>query len=46
MSTYPPSYPLSLPPPQARVTVVEYLKEQGLFRGTADNPMRLGLCSR
>ena len=28
------------------MTVVEYLKEAGLFRGTADNPMRLGLCSR
>ncbi|EFN58150.1 hypothetical protein CHLNCDRAFT_141931 [Chlorella variabilis] len=31
---------------EARVTVVEYLKERGLFRGTLDNPMRLGLCSR
>ena len=26
--------------------MVEYLKDKGLFRGTADNPMRLGLCSR
>ncbi|KAL4444290.1 hypothetical protein ABPG75_012027 [Micractinium tetrahymenae] len=31
---------------KARVTVVEFLKEKGLFRGTLDNPMRLGLCSR
>lgn len=31
---------------QARVTVVEFLKAKGLFRGTEDNPMRLGLCSR
>lgn len=31
---------------QARTTVVEFLKEKGLFRGTLDNPMRLGLCSR
>lgn len=31
---------------QARVTVVDFLKEKGLFRGVADNPMRLGLCSR
>ncbi|PRW56769.1 valine--tRNA ligase isoform A [Chlorella sorokiniana] len=31
---------------KARTTVVEFLKEKGLFRGTLDNPMRLGLCSR
>jgi valyl-tRNA synthetase len=31
---------------QARVTVVDYLREKGLFRGVDDNPMRLGLCSR
>lgn len=31
---------------QARITVVDFLKEKGLFRGTEDNPMRLGLCSR
>lgn len=31
---------------RARLTVAEYLKEKGLFRGVADNPMRLGLCSR
>jgi hypothetical protein len=31
---------------QARITVVDMLKEKGLFRGVADNPMRLGLCSR
>ncbi|KAG2438857.1 hypothetical protein HXX76_005397 [Chlamydomonas incerta] len=31
---------------KARVTVVDMLKEKGLFRGTSDNPMRLGLCSR
>jgi len=31
---------------QARLTVAEYLKEKDLFRGVADNPMRLGLCSR
>lgn len=30
----------------ARITVVEHLKELGLFRGVEDNPMRLGLCSR
>jgi valyl-tRNA synthetase len=30
----------------ARATIVDFLKEKGLFRGTADNPMRLGLCSR
>ena len=30
----------------ARVTVVDWLKELGLFRGTAGNAMRLGLCSR
>ena len=40
-----------LPPPtpsihQARITVVDWLKELGLFRGVAGNPMRLGLCSR
>ena len=26
--------------------MVDFLKEKGLFRGTADNAMRLGLCSR
>jgi len=31
---------------EARVTVVEHLKEIGLYRGVEDNPMRLGLCSR
>ena len=31
---------------QARVTVVEWLMERGLYRGTAGNAMRLGLCSR
>ncbi|KAL6761966.1 tRNA synthetases class I-domain-containing protein [Haematococcus lacustris] len=31
---------------KARVTVVEMLKAKGLFRGVADNEMRLGLCSR
>ena len=31
---------------EARITVVEHLKEIGLFRGVEDNPMRLGLCSR
>jgi valyl-tRNA synthetase len=30
----------------ARVTVVDHLREIGLFRGVEDNPMRLGLCSR
>jgi valyl-tRNA synthetase len=30
----------------ARVAVVDWLKEAGLFRGVAGNPMRLGLCSR
>ena len=28
------------------MTVVDWLKEEGLFRGTAGNAMRLGLCSR
>lgn len=31
---------------QARVEVVEWLKAEGLFRGTAGNEMRLGTCSR
>ncbi|BDA49044.1 Valine-tRNA ligase [Coccomyxa sp. Obi] len=31
---------------KARKTVVEWLKEKGLFRGEAGNAMRLGLCSR
>ena len=31
---------------QTRVEIVEFLKGKGLFRGTADNAMRLGLCSR
>ena len=31
---------------QARVTVVDWLKELGLFRGTEGNKMRLGKCSR
>ena len=31
---------------QARVAVVQWLEEQGLFRGTAGNEMRLGTCSR
>lgn len=31
---------------QARETVVDWLKEKGLFRGEAGNAMRLGLCSR
>lgn len=31
---------------EARITVVEHLKDLGLFRGVEDNPMRLGLCSR
>ncbi|KAK2080454.1 hypothetical protein QBZ16_000307 [Prototheca wickerhamii] len=30
----------------ARRTVVDCLKDKGLFRGVADNPMRLGICSR
>lgn len=30
----------------ARITVVEHLKEIGLYRGVEDNPMRLGICSR
>lgn len=28
------------------MTVVDFLKEQGLYRGVADNPMRLGISSR
>jgi len=28
------------------VTVVDFLKEAGLYRGTHDNPMRLGISSR
>ena len=35
-----------LPRFAARVAVVDWLKEAGLFRGVAGNPMRLGLCSR
>lgn len=31
---------------KTRVTIVEFLKSKGLFRGVADNAMRLGLCSR
>ena len=31
---------------EARVKVVEWLKELGLFRGVEGNAMRLGLCSR
>lgn len=30
----------------ARVAVIEALKEKGLYRGTKENPMTLGLCSR
>ena len=30
----------------ARVSIVEFLKEKGLFRGVEDNEMRLGICSR
>ena len=30
----------------ARLMVADYLKAKGLYRGVADNPMRLGLCSR
>lgn len=41
------SNPPSLSTPhQARITVVDWLKDKGLFRGTEGNPMRLGLCSR
>jgi len=35
-----------LPRFAAREAVVDWLKEAGLFRGVAGNPMRLGLCSR
>lgn len=31
---------------QARVEVVRWLEEQGLFRGKEGNVMRLGVCSR
>ena len=31
---------------QARIEVVDWLKELGLFRGTKGNEMRLGTCSR
>lgn len=31
---------------QARKTVVEWLDKLGLLRGTEDNVMRLGICSR
>jgi valyl-tRNA synthetase len=34
------------PPLQARITVVHFLKEAGLYRGVHDNPMRLGISSR
>jgi len=30
----------------ARLAVIEALKEKGLFRGTSPNPMRIGICSR
>ncbi|CAI5467133.1 unnamed protein product [Closterium sp. Yama58-4] len=30
----------------ARTAVLEKLQEKGLYRGVADNPMRLGFCSR
>eukprot|EP00955_Chlamydomonas_euryale_P007666 81527-Chlamydomonas_euryale.AAC.2 len=33
-------------PAQARVEIAKYLDGKGLLRGHADNPMRLGLCSR
>jgi hypothetical protein len=44
-------HPLTLTPPtppprQARVTVVDFLKSKGLYRGIEDNAMRLGLSSR
>lgn len=32
--------------PQARITVVDFLKQAGLYRGVHDNPMRLGISSR
>jgi valyl-tRNA synthetase len=41
--------PVLIPAPlfaQTRLEIVEFLKGKGLFRGTADNAMRLGLCSR
>ena len=31
---------------QVRRTITEFLDSKGLFRGTADNKMSLGLCSR
>ncbi|KAL3686885.1 hypothetical protein R1sor_013194 [Riccia sorocarpa] len=31
---------------EARAAVLKDLKEKGLYRGEADNPMRLGICSR
>ncbi|KAG6555962.1 hypothetical protein Mapa_001902 [Marchantia paleacea] len=31
---------------EARVAVLKALNEMGLYRGAADNPMRLGICSR
>lgn len=31
---------------QVRVEIAKFLESKGLFRGHADNPMRLGLCSR
>ena len=31
---------------QVRKTITQYLESNGLFRGTADNKMSLGLCSR
>ncbi|GAX73886.1 hypothetical protein CEUSTIGMA_g1336.t1 [Chlamydomonas eustigma] len=31
---------------KTRIEIVEFLRSKDLFRGTADNAMRLGLCSR
>lgn len=41
-------YTLTLSPcaPQVRRTITEFLDKKGLFRGTADNKMSLGICSR
>eukprot|EP00775_Hariotina_reticulata_P010346 gene10346-10503_t len=31
---------------KTRLTIVDFLKERGLYRGVTDNPMRLGISSR
>eukprot|EP00898_Chlorokybus_atmophyticus_P007302 jgi/Chlat1/7573/Chrsp63S07062 len=37
---------VGLPRFEARTAVIKALQDKGLYRGAADNPMRLGVCSR